>query len=54
MAEAALTNLNDIYLAELQELRSAEELMTQALPQLASRATNAALAGGMLNEDDGR
>jgi len=52
MAEAALTNLNDIYLAELQELRSAEELMTQALPQLASRATNAALAG-MLNEDVG-
>jgi ferritin-like metal-binding protein YciE len=52
MAEAALTNLHDIYLAELQELRSAEDLMTEALPQLASRATNSALVG-MLNEDAG-
>ena len=50
MTNAAPTNLRDIYLAELQELRSAENLMTQALPRLASRATNSALAG-MLNGD---
>jgi len=50
MADQAFRNLHDIYLSEMQELRSAEDLMTNALPELAGRATNGELSR-MLNDD---
>lgn len=39
-----VSHLRDLYIEELQEMRSAEDLMSRAMPTLAERATNAGLS----------
>ncbi|WP_349370645.1 DUF892 family protein [Salinarimonas sp.] len=46
----AVSHLRDLYLEELQEMRSAEDLMTNAMPKLARQATHTGLSK-MLEDD---
>ncbi|WP_029032242.1 ferritin-like domain-containing protein [Salinarimonas rosea] len=47
-----VSHLRDLYLVELQEMRSAEDLMARTMPTLARRASNEPLAR-MLSDDVG-
>jgi ferritin-like metal-binding protein YciE len=47
-ARMNITNFKDMYIAELQELASAEEQLTESLLQMANVASNAALKNALI------